>query len=423
MQRLANLVTWGEVGESRQSAVGSFAADAGSLSMDVICNWTDLNKVITNIVGYSWVDFFEGEPRLNRYAPAAHPYWPAFRATRINSVFGIGPIGVTTLGDSVPALWNNFTHYVIGQTVLSHGIAYTCNANNFNEEPPNPAFWLVDLNPVVGGYAGQWQKARLSIQFEVTKYPVVSDVIGLTGEAYRAFTEWSFSPNIEQLARKGTNWTWLGIDPGAANSFTGDTYLRVPKGILQARWIGVPENWVMDGRVFPTNLMKAVGKLNDRPFPSVGWPSTRDATINVQFPAGTLLMLPPAMTASAMLTGSNAGGILDVFESSDNNTYRPRALDVILKWVYFNPPYDPANYSNVNIKVDGVVTLVKIIGHNLLPLPYPRLGVDGVTYYSWYPAVKNANPLVAITTPLATDEDLQYQYTSMEDIWDCVNNP
>ena len=372
MQNLARYVTWNEAVPpgSRQTGSQTYALTSGSQSMDFYIDWEDLDAAIPLIMGYAQVNGGPGGHSaptwtLSRTPPASHPFYPTLKATKILNIVSKGPRN----GDVVAP----------------------------------------------DSHVGNWKKACVTIMFELPTFPIMGDN-DLNGQPeYRRYVTTNYRTNVEQLARKGVQWSFAQLPFGATvpTRFPGDTYLRVPKGILELTWHGVPEAWLFLGKLIPTNLIACVGSVNVQPFPQVAFDDQNKPGTPVQFPAGTLLMLPAEVEPTVQLHPS-------VFLFVDQARINlPRTYTVRMKFVHFDPTPDPANTNPNSPRRIFILTpgynggQVAIRGHNLLPTALPQL--SNGQYYSWYPAVKGSLPLVANVVP--SDQFLLYPLRDFETLF------
>ena len=356
----------------------NFTADSGCIVMPIQVAWTDLAAMVKYVLGFSQVwpvtDFnnIGTSPvspstfKLQRFPPARHPRWPNFRCTKILSVQGQG---------------------------LSA------------EDRTNKGLPIRSIKARSSGTYGDYDIALVHLQFEVPRYPIMDDA-ELAGRSECArYCEFTLDTNIETLARKGAYWKFLSaIANGQQASFNGDRLLKQPKGVLKWSWRNVHEDFVLLGKLIPTNYLKRIATVNSLPFPPY---ARRDQNAGgstlVALPPGTLLMLPPKITHCsqmhpAVLSGQVPG---DLF---------PRCVDVEGSAVYFDPPTDEPATVNLTA-VDGSATQV-IQGHNLAPLVMPS--TTGYIYYAAYMAGQAGAP-----TPFTTHNQLLYQYAN----WDKLFTP
>lgn len=332
----------------------STSSMAATLCVDIA--WDDLPTAIPYIVGYGTVTGPTGSIfTLSRNIPARHPIYPWLRATRMVSIQGRQPNGNTAAGE--------------------HGTA--------------PA----------------WKTARLTILFEAPKYPILTD--DQISAEYQRYTEWSYEPSVETLARRGQNWYFTNGDAQDVTlSYAGDIYLRQPKGYLKATWYDVPDTWLYLGRLLPTNVIQCQGTVNLFAFPKIAVadqtyiPPPGQEQKYVQARPGTLLMLQPKIRSRAQFVPQQLDPLVDL-------AWFPRSHDVEFMWLHFDPVTDEA--TGVNVPGNEANNPVRIRGHNLVPLPRPS-----VTGYTWYAPCKGPATGFTPVDPIETDQSLQYQYTDHE---------
>lgn len=295
------------------------------------------------VLGYSKVNGTVGTTNwtLNRSVPARHPWYRGLRATRILNIQGIG-----------------------------------------GPDPDNV------VQPANGLNFGGWQQLWVTVQFEQPQFAMAPDS---PNPEYLRWTTKVLKPSLETLARRGANWAFVNLPTGTgftnANPLTynNDVYLRQPKGILEIKWMDVPEEWTHLGGLIPKNILKAVGTVNSRAFPQTGFGIDQNKGSGpVQFPPGTLLFLEPDVTPRTRFepnlfrtgTGLPPGELIF-----------PRSNDWTFRWLYFDPDVDVAQGLLVAPLTDPLQSVL-VRGHNLLPLPNPSpvASLNG----AWYPAVNIA---------------------------------
>ena len=389
---------------TRSNAACVKAVDQSNSTMTIKVTPENVFPAIGYITGYSQVG---GNPPtvvgnsptyfLDREPPARHPRWKWERATKILNVVGKGGPGE--------------------QTVVAGG----------------------------NGLTGDYTWYYITIQFEQPTYSMLTNAV--TNAEYQRWTTKLYKPNLETLARRNNvdgPWTFYGV-PGLPNQqYPGDIYLRQPKATLEWTWFDVPEAWTHLGNLIPTNIQRCVGTLNNRVFPYNSFGVNQNLTVaeqalvpaRVQFPPGTLLMLEP----EARIRTQSAIEIVN-FNSTPPNFF-PRAYDWVFRWIYFDPPYNPASFLLVNPggtispfygAVPGVDygpgtgnpgEQIIVRGHNLLPTPKAYAG------YNWYPAIRgqpgnvagtSGGPLPSNGGVLLDDLYLQYPYADHETIFEFAN--
>jgi hypothetical protein len=190
--KLPNGLSWYEElpnGAVAQNSTQQYSANSGVRVLNIYIKWEDLAEAIAYICGYSQClsevtdqPFSEGLFQsqgpyyLSRKNPARHPQMPQFRATRILSVQG----------------------------------AFLDNAGRFT------GVRLTDDNGVHTGTAGNWVYAKLSIQFEIPKYPIleddeIDDGLGNFFPEYSRNCSFSFDVALETIARKGQTGTFAAM--------------------------------------------------------------------------------------------------------------------------------------------------------------------------------------------------------------------
>ncbi len=208
---------------------------------------------------------------------------------------------------------------------------------------------------------------RLLIQFgcppfavlsdaQVAPYNVVIDGIGYFAKEFYRYVEKSAEFSIENITKKGRQYQWAkvqptatgndGLPPGEAanNTLPFDFIIRTGKATLRWTWHQVPGVALFgtDGTKFPRNILDAVGSVNNAAFPGPN-----------DFPAGTLLFLPPKFIAEDMPVEPVIAGVPPGFP--------PRTYKVEMNVSYFDPLVDP-NWNGNGAKYP-------FRGHNLQPSP------------------------------------------------------
>lgn len=418
------------------------AADSIQRTMTIKTNWNFVPQVIAHIIGYSVVGA-PGQTNFSRITPAKHPGLPWLRATKIISIQGrLGSYQYTFGNAQIPASASQAYDGFVPQrpTIRSY-------ANP--QIPPIPIAGVDRLNQQLQGQAGvscgaygiygYWDQCFITILFEAPKYPILED--NQIQAEYQRYTLKKYDTNIESLARKGERWQWASgvVNAVLPSGFPGDLLLKQAKGILSWTWMDVPEQFLMLGRLIPTNLLRATGKVNLYAFPKFAHvnqnaPTNADGTSNyVQFPAGTLLMLPiktePRSQVNPHVLETNLGALMPHFF--------PRTYDVMFTMVHFDPQPNgelpPVNSgfmggntqftsfnSGYNYPPTAPAVTGLIQGHNLVPTPIalPAPGLPSRPRFRWWAAFRNPPaPAVlptAVTFPNIAEENLLYSYTDFE---------
>lgn len=377
-----------------RTATETFAPDAGSATLTIRIAWSDLQAAVQYIVGYSEV---LGDPTfgytLSRKTPARHPRWQNMFATKILSVVGVGTEPAPTRKNTTPANGQDDGDGTFSRTY------------------------------------GNWNQALMTIQFELPTYPILSDS-DLLAEAI-ALGAGNNPQNIEYLRyvtrndealveiqnRPDTVWSYAAAQ---ARSVSGQpqsagnigTILRTPKASLKWTWHDVHEDWLLLGKLMPTNSLSCVGTINLNPFPPLAFgdqnfPAGAGQPL-VQCPSGTLLLQPVKRRPRVQMHPAVQNGELPAW-------FFPRTYDVDLEWIYFNPPTDDQTYVKTST---GQIILVR--GHNLAPLPTPSAITDLGGGFTYYTIVKTPSGLsdsaiaALLTSPIPSDALLLYQYTPHE---------
>lgn len=337
---------------SVQQSASSYGWNSGSRVLNIKISGRDMSsslaaKTIAHIVGYSETlaqstgrpfdpssATVQGPYRLSRKLPAKHPAMPMLRATKILSVQGRG-LSKTVGGES-------------GGKVASGA----------------------------SGYYGNYEWVYISILFEIPRYPLLPDFYLLRGslqliEEYLRYTEWTFDPSLETLARKGETWTYcMSTVFAQQNGFVGDRLLRQPKGVLKILWHDVHQDYVNIGRLIPSNFLKRLSTVNAKAFPQKGYRDQNIASGVVQFRPGTALLLPPKITPHAQCHPA-------VLYGQISPDYFPRTLDLEIPMLYFDPP--TGETTQVDLSAYGGSATQVIYGHNLTPLERP---LNGFMFYA-----------------------------------------
>ena len=152
------------------------------------------------------------------------------------------------------------------------------------------------------GIGGEWQYANLSILFEIPKYDILDDDQNFGLPEYLRYTEWLPVENLETIARKGQTLTFLA-NPARGKSRrprNGDRLLRQPAGALKVITYDVAIDWVMLGRLIPSNILKRISTVNSALFPRYAYPDQTSANGGLaQYRPGTLLGAPSKFTSRA----------------------------------------------------------------------------------------------------------------------------
>lgn len=360
---------WQEVCEPGSIERTNLTATNASFAkqLDIYIRWQDVERCIEHVLGYAKISEFQPalnivtkQWQLNRRNPARHPKFPWLRATRVMAIQGRG-------GRKLPRTW---TRVQSGQ-----------------------------------GWYASWNRAKVSILFEAPPYPILDD--NQTFAEYQRYTLKSFDGSTENIARRGERWKFLHADATAiTNDFAGDQLVRQPKGMLHWEWFNVPEDWVLLGKLKPTNLDNAVGKVNQYSFPAFADFDRNPIAANnlVKYQPGTLLMLPYRMTPRSQIHPSIVSG-----PNALTASY-PRTFDVSLSMLVFDPPTNDNTRVALN-DADGIEYDTTVIrGHNLVPLP--QTTNNG---YRWFAACRNRINVVAGLVNNA--RDLLYEYYDYENVF------
>lgn len=193
---------------------------------------------------------------------------------------------------------------------------------------------------------------------------------------------WTPEVNLETQARKGETWYFCQPNIGQT-TFPGDRLLRQPKGVIKITGYQIHEDYVLLGKLVPSNYEHRIGTVNSRPFPFVAYPDQNKATGTlVQRVPGTCLLMAPKITPSAMVHPAVLAG-----EISPN--LFPRNVDVETTILVFDPPsidtttIDLSGTDRYGFPYNGSSTTL-VRGHNLQPLVIPfvfPLAWDSATPY------------------------------------------
>ena len=170
----------------------------------------------------------------------------------------------------------------------------------------------------------------------------------------------------------------------------GEKMLRQAKGALKIITHDVHIDYVMLGRIIPSNGLKRISTLNSRAFPQDGYRDQSQAgNFLAQYGPGRMLLLPSKYPAHAQCHPAVVLGQIspDLF---------PKTVDIERNMLFFDPPCT----SNVTVQLtrpqlglaenvpdgDPALAPIPVRGHNLVPLPRPAAGAAG----SWFPIVRTA---------------------------------
>lgn len=263
----------------------------------------DLAQFCQNFLGYS--KSAGVDQGINRVIPAQHPEISYLWASRIAMIEGLAPLGINK--DQV-ATWQ----------ALRLRLTY--------ETPPYRIVPNAQVD-TLNGWAAEWQRYCTIDSTPATEF------IQRSGGTYR----WADGTPIDV---SGNGEVLLG--PG--DVIPGDNMIgvKVTRHAITITWHLVPDNGLFPGGFFTSSqsprIEACVGTVNSFTF--------------MGRPPYTMLLEGWKATPRVMPWGIGSGA-----------TY-PLAWDVELRWIYFNPPYDP--------KVNGAV------GH--LGVPHPSNGY-------WYAAI------------------------------------
>ncbi len=309
---------WREVVDSESPDQGSYSATESMEQMLIDVDMTDfpgeLSKLFSVILGFPVYDttIVTG---LRRALPMQHPFCNRLYAAKIISRRG-RPNDAGVLGRKVVDATSGMSYF-------------------------------------------RYNVQRLLIQFGCPPFTILSDItvsgFGATREFYR-YVEKGAEFSVENITKKGRTFKWAKVTPTATANFglppgevetnvlPFDFVIRTGKAILKWTWHQVPgvALFGFNGSQVPTNIMNAIGKVNDAPFPDVNG-----------FPAGTLLFLPPRFIAE--------DGPIEPIIAGVPPGFPPRVYRIEMNVSYFNP----ATYPNWN----GVGTSYPFHGHNLQPSP------------------------------------------------------
>lgn len=382
----------------------SFEPDSSVRILNIKIPWLALGAAISHILSYSTVDPVfdpnntaqQGPYRLKRHLPAKHPQWPNMRATKILSVQGRGPSRTT------------------GGGILSGAV-----------------------NTAAGVY-GNWQYAYLSIQFEVPKYPMLTDNEIRTEASqiadysipttyypeYRRFHLWEFEPNVETLARKGEQWAFCkGSNVTGQAMSTGDKYLRQAKGTLKITGHQIHEDYIKLGRIIPVNYFKRMGTVNSRPFPLLAQRNQNVAFTGneyVRFKPGTCLLLAPKIEQSPLFHPD----VVNLFSSQNEialPSYFPHQVDVTTTMIVFDPKPGFGENTKIDLSWDDKYgpgdSNTEVRGHQLVPALRTNVAA-GTTTIGWY-AIKRVAAQVGNDIPgdPFVDTELLHEYSDFEKLW------
>lgn len=363
---------------SRSSDTGAFGYDSGQQTMTVMFRgtWENLRAFVKQVIGYSQViPTFDpsntGNQRptdgyiLRRVTPARHPRLRGMRATKIMN-------------------WYGLTINKTGSAAAGGGSAGE-------------------------GHVGGWEYIIATVAFEMPRYPILNDeeltVGGVRQSECRRYLEWSFDSNLETLARPGEVWNFCAsglLANFTQRTFPGERALRIPKGVLKWTWYNIAEDFVVLGKLCPASYMNRLGTLNASPFPPDPYRDQNkalgDTLPYAEFPAGTLLLLPPKVTHSPQCHPTFLSGIFV-------GNMVPRMVNVEGSAAYFNPPSDDTTTIDLSAANYGGDAMTQIKGWNLVPLLNPRVGAvtPAGLFYACHRGAAGAAP--------ASDAELLYQYS------------
>jgi hypothetical protein len=248
--------------------------------------------------------------------------------------------------------------------------------------------------------------------FEIPKYPMMTDEELAGRLEYRRFCDWEFDTNVETLARKGAEWKFLNFAAASSQAnFIGDRLLRTAKGVLKITWMDVHVDYVMLGRLVPSNFYKRTSTVNAKAFPQSGF---RDQNVAaspgaglVQFRPGTVLLMPAKIKNHAQCHPA-------FFDRTQRlEDYLPRTVDVEMTGIVFDPPSDETTTVDLSAPPLNASAVTEIRGHNLCPLVEPRPG-STPPYGIWY-AAYGRKP--GSSTPFTSQTQLLYQYSDFEKLF------
>lgn len=266
-------------------------------------------KAISQILGYSKKG---NNKKISRFLPMRHPLYHWLWATKILSVHPYRP--GTLLQESAGVYNLN-----LGDNTVTK---YNTDAAPVNEKGT--------------GFAA-FKAARITILFTTLPYSIYEDadinpLSGTAGEFIR-YTTREMLPTAQFLVRPVGSLKW--VDGPSADSVvaTGSQHQMVIKTRLRWTWHQVPDIGLFDGSGsdqggFPTYLVDIIGKVNQTSF--------------FGYPIGTLLMEAPEFIPINLPCPPAILGL--------NNKYPPRAWNVVVNMLHFDPPAGTTNR-----------------GHNLLP--------------------------------------------------------
>lgn len=346
-----------------------------------------LRQMISHILGTAKIEpgfnnanpSAQGPYRLSRLPPARHPRYRGLFANKILSITGKGLEKINPRGEA-------------------------------------------EKERVGNGYIGCHGVTEFKIQFGLPLHRILQDHEMMSTPydvtdprpEYHRFVEWSYETNYEAIARKGAVWYFHGVK----EIFAGDRHLRIPKGKLSLKWLDVPEAFIMNGGLIPRNILKCVGKLNAKAFPAYKNADTQSqfrdqndaAGVFVNFPPGTLLMMPPKIMPKTQVNPSILGaGTIDRLALH----YAQRTVDVEFSLLHF----DPITYDNVKVDlshVNGDAQTV-IRGHQLMAKPSTNKWHVGTL------KTEVSGGVIIGATP-DTDDQLLYQYADFEAAFSAVTS-
>ena len=240
----------------------------------------DSDLVISKLIGYSEAGT---QTTMKRTLPVQHPFFGWLWCSGVSNPQGIGSRGQLNIGP---------------------------------------------LNGATGGTVNQWQQLRFAVEYETPPYDIVRDVDVAANDSkfYPAeaqrFCVWGREPANEFVQQEQDAFWWQqtgnGPKPNAGTVVQGSKGLALllAKFRVACDWIQVCDDFVRNGSVSFPYIDSCIGTVNQFEF--------------MCMPPGTMLFEGYRATPRTMPVRMRTG-------NQSNGGTIPRAWDIHLQWLYFNP--------------------------------------------------------------------------------------